>query len=134
MKAYVTDTHPLVWFFAKREKLSSKVLKIFEDCENNYSVMYIPTPVIWEIGLLLRTGKIRFKMSLREWYQKLSQYKTFIVLPLEPETVIKSNDLVLSENEDPFDRIIVASALSMDCPLITVDGYIHDSNAVEIIW
>lgn len=135
MKAYVTDTHPLIWYSTKKpRKLSRKVLKIFSDCEAGQGLIYIPVAVLWEISLLLRADKIEMDDSLKGWYENLLIYKTFVVVSLEPELVFEAHDIDLPENKDPFDRIIVASALMLDCPLITVDERIQTSGLVETIW
>jgi PIN domain nuclease of toxin-antitoxin system len=37
-------------------------------------------------------------------------------------------------NGDPFDEVIVATALTLGLPLITKDVAITDSQLIEVIW
>jgi PIN domain nuclease of toxin-antitoxin system len=38
------------------------------------------------------------------------------------------------EVPDPFDRIIAATALAIDLPLVSADERIHDSLGDRVIW
>ena len=59
---YVTDTHPLIWYFTgKNSSLSPKVLSAFQKAENAEIVIYIPSVVFWEIALLGKRGRIVLK-------------------------------------------------------------------------
>ncbi len=49
MAAYVTDTHPLLWFAgASRGRLSRDVHRIFRRCESGQDIIYVPAAVVWE--------------------------------------------------------------------------------------
>ena len=53
MSAYVTDTHPLLWYAAgERSKPSQKVLQIFEAAESEQALVYVPAVVVWETTLV----------------------------------------------------------------------------------
>ena len=56
----------------------------------------------------------------------------FEIIPLE--TSVISQAVGYNFNNDSFDKIIVASAIELDVPLITKDRAIIESNLVEIYW
>ncbi len=56
----------------------------------------------------------------------------FEIVPLEPSII--SQSVGFNFNEDSFDKVIVASAIELDVPLITKDWAITESNLVEIYW
>ena len=56
------------------------------------------------------------------------------VLPISPKIAEKSVQLFKSYNSDPADRLIAATALIHDVPLITADTRIRQSNEVPCIW
>jgi len=41
---------------------------------------------------------------------------------------------LLPSLEDLFDRLIVAAARALDCPLITADAGMGDSELVDVVW
>ncbi len=58
--------------------------------------------------------------------------KAISILDLETADILKTNELTFSR--DPFDVLIVAMALRVDCPLITADKVIHEQKPCEIFW
>ena len=130
---FVTDTHPLVWYFnGKHSSLSSKVLSAFQNAENGEIVIYTPSVVFWEIALLEKRGRIVLKDDFEKWSRKVLSKSGFAIAHLETEIIAKS--IGYNFNEDPFDTWIVATAVEFEIPLITKNVAISDSNLVEIYW
>jgi PIN domain nuclease of toxin-antitoxin system len=130
---YVTDTHPLVWYFnGKHSALSSKVSAAFQKAENAEVVIYIPSVVFWEIALLEKRGRIILKDGFEKWSRKILSRNGFAMTHLETEIIAKS--VGYNFNEDPFDAAIVATAVEFEIPLITKDAAITESNLIEIFW
>jgi PIN domain nuclease of toxin-antitoxin system len=130
---FVTDTHPLIWFSnGKHSQLSKKVLNTFEKAEKTEIVIYIPAVVLWEIALLENLGKIKLAERFDRFSDNILAQDGFELIPLEPNIIFQS--VGYNFNNDSFDKIIVASAASLDVPLITKDIAITESNLVEIYW
>lgn len=130
---FVTDTHPLIWFSTrKHSQLSSKVLSAFDKANEGDLLIYIPAVVLWEIAILQNLGKINLPERFDFWSSNLLRKKGFILIPLEPSII--ANAVNYNFNNDLFDKIIVASAVDFDLPLITKDSAITNSNVVEIYW
>ncbi len=60
--------------------------------------------------------------------------RRFIVLPITGDIALQAFDLPASYPKDPADRIIGATALIEDIPLLTADREIRKSRAVPTIW
>ena len=60
--------------------------------------------------------------------------RRFIVLPITANIAMQAYDLPSSYPKDPADRIIGATALIEDLPLVTADSAIRKSRAVPTIW
>lgn len=131
---YVTDTHPLVYYFCGRQnKLGKKALKVFEDAAQGGTTSIFVSPIVlWEFSNLLRAGKIKLKISLAEWIEKLFAYRNFNEVIFDIECVKTIQQLEL--HSDPFDRAIVATAMRMDLPLITNDQLIHQHKLCKVLW
>ncbi len=129
----VTDTHAIVWYSTgKISNLSTKVLQAFEKADKGESVIYIPAVVLWETAILQHLGKINLNVKFDYWAKSLLQKQGFELIPLELSII--ANSVGYSFNNDIFDKVIVASAVEFELPLMTKDNAIIDSNLVEIYW
>lgn len=82
--------------------------------------------------MLENLGKIKLNEKFEHWTNNLLSKSGFEIVQLEP--VIIANSIGYNFNNDSFDKIIVASAIYLDLPLITKDVAVTDSNLVEIYW
>lgn len=130
--AVVSDTHPLIFYAAKRRSLGKLALAHFQACERQEAIIYIPAAVVWETCLLVRSNRIDLRRSAREFFVDLFSNPTFQPLELTNEQIYIADEI--RPNDDPFDGLICAAALSLGLPLITRDGDIIDSELVEVIW
>lgn len=130
---FVTDTHAIVWYSTgKISNLSTKVLQAFEKADSSESVIYIPAVVLWETAILQHLGKINLNVKFDYWAKSLLQKQGFELIPLELSII--ANSVGYNFNNDIFDKVIVASAVEFELPLMTKDNAIIDSNLVEIYW
>lgn len=130
---FVTDTHPLVWYLQGNRKLSDRVLDVFKRTEQGQEAIYIPGAVIWEISLNLKAGgSIQLATDFGTFMRTLSHVRTFLEDPVTSEIINIGHGLNFSK--DPFDSIIVATALARDLPLISNDSVIHASKPCELFW
>lgn len=58
----------------------------------------------------------------------------FVILPITASIALQALELPAGYPKDPADRIIGATALIEDIPLITADAQIRKSRAVPTIW
>jgi PIN domain nuclease of toxin-antitoxin system len=133
MSVYVTDTHPLIWYAAnEKAKLSKKALRVFDRAWANQAFIYVPAPVLWEIALLIKAGQIRLPQPFAQWAAALGSQPGFEIALLD--AAVLETALNVRINGDPFDEVIVATALTLDLPLITKDVAITESQMVEVSW
>lgn len=128
-KNYVTDTHTLVWYFTENERLSRKAAKIFEKTVKKGSII-IPTVVLAEIMHIAKKGRITISFS--ETIKKIEDSENFEIAPLDLE-ILNTADNIDYELE-MHDRLIAATALFFNVPVLTRDKTIKDSNVCETIW
>lgn len=132
MSLYVTDTHPLVWYLSgQSRKLSKRALQIFQDAAGKRTLVYVPMVVVWEVAVLLKAGRIRFRESFEQWTSQLERLG-FDFVSLEMDVLHEARHLMFTK--DPFDAAIVATAKVRDLPLITKDERITSSGEVEVAW
>ena len=133
MSAYVLDTHPLVFYAAKRlSKLGRKARAVFEQFERGQACLYVPAPVVIETWQLALNGTVTLSTTLDAWWSEI-QVDELVQTDLTAEDVLRAVSLDW-EHHDPFDRLIVSTALRLDCPLLTRDGTIMEWGGVETVW
>lgn len=54
--------------------------------------------------------------------------------PVTAATMAQFDRVPLAALRDPFDRVILATALDLGIPLVTADRAISATQAVEVIW
>lgn len=133
MAVFVTDTHPLWWYATGQpRRLSPRALRAFQMADEGRGLIYIPAVVLWEISLLLKTGRIRVEQPFSIWMDLLLAQRGFDLAPLEPSVIAAA--LGLGPIADPFDAAIVATALARELPLITKDERITRARVVDTVW
>jgi PIN domain nuclease of toxin-antitoxin system len=133
MNAFVTDTHPLVYFAGSRERrLGRKALAAFRAFEAGQAVLYVPATVVLETWLLALGGRLPLRGSLARWWQQM-EGPGLVHVELTAADVLAAGELDW-DHKDVFDRLIVACALRLDLPLITGDAAITDWAGVPIHW
>ncbi len=131
---YVTDTHPILHFATgKTRRLGATARRIFEDADRGRAHIIIPVTVLEEILRLQEKGTIHLALPFREFvtrYQKGTG--SFTIQDYTPDILLSVSQFPAIR--DPFDRVIVATAYSLDYPLITNDGFLRDGQFVPIVW
>ena len=82
--------------------------------------------------MLERDEQISLRDGFLHWSRRLQKKPGFLIEELIPTVAYYSARYTF--NTDPFDRIIVATAVELGLPLITKDGAITESNLVGVYW
>ena len=130
--AAVTDTHALIFHAAGGGKLGPKARAMFDACERQQAIVYVPVVVIWECSLLARAVRINLHRSVEAFFADLFSNSAFQPVDLTTGHVVQADALRFSR--DPFDALIVATAQDLGLPLITRDATVRESGAVRIVW
>jgi PIN domain nuclease of toxin-antitoxin system len=130
----VTDTHPLVYYFCgNQSKLSKKARAAFDSATTSTNTcIYVPGPVLCEFSMLLANSNIRINKTFSDWVDELLRYPGLVSMGTDHEIAKVFHGL--SFHSDPFDRMIVASALHLGVPLITNDSKMHEHKPCRLYW
>jgi PIN domain nuclease of toxin-antitoxin system len=124
------DTHAWIWWWSDRKKLSTPARRELERSESTI----VPAICCWELALLAARRKVELDEAVLTWMHKVLAEEPFSLQPLSPAVADQGAALSSEILPDPSDRLIVATALVLDCPLVTKDSRIHASGLVECIW
>jgi PIN domain nuclease of toxin-antitoxin system len=129
---YVADTHALVWVLAdQKHRLGGRARKVFEAADRGQAVVRFSAITLMELDWLEAAGRLKFKESLEDLVRRLSVVAGYDFVPLTVEIILRSRKF---RALDSMDRLIVATAEELDCPLITADAAIQERNPVPIVW
>lgn len=112
------DTHVLLWLDAASPRLGARAIKVIEAAHYAGEVM-VSSISFWEIGTLLRKGRLELEMDLAAWRSDLLE-QGVVELPVTGEIGIRAAAL-LEFGGDPADRLIAATALQHGLTLMTAD-------------
>ena len=132
LPAAVTDTHPLIFHALGTQGLGSRAAAMFERCERQQAVLYVPAAVIWECTLLARVSRINLRRTAREFFDDLFSNPAYQPLETAAAHVYAADEFRFTR--DPFDALIVSAAQAMDLPLVTRDADIRAAGVVKTIW
>lgn len=128
--AFILDTHALVWFLERNNKLGANARKAMS---NNRFKLIVPTIVLTEIAHIY--GKGRINTSVADVLDMVANVKNCTIYPLD-EAVVEHLPVEL----DIHDGIIVATALlyqkllGKKISVITKDRKITESKIVKTLW
>jgi PIN domain nuclease of toxin-antitoxin system len=130
---YLLDPHCLIWFQENNPKIPDKILEIIQDIENT---IYFSQISLFEISIKQCLGKLpNFKVTVEEIHdQALADGFTF--LPIENYSIFNYNSIpLLTEHRDPFDRLLISTAICQDATLLSADEKFKlYPNILKLLW
>ncbi len=123
------DTCSLVWLSLSPDRLSKNADKAIK---NNSLIMSDIS--FWEIAMLTKSGRLIIDTSYSEFIKLLLSSFSIQVDPITPEIARMSVEFDDSVNSDPADRIIAATSLIENAPLVTADKNLINAKVINTIW
>ncbi len=112
------DTQAFLWFVLNDPALSTVACDLMLDPQND---LLISPASYWEIAIKISIGKYQLPDSFESWMQQQLQVNDFKILPIELAHVAAVISLPF-HHKDPFDRLLVAQALTEQIPIISADA------------
>jgi PIN domain nuclease of toxin-antitoxin system len=113
------DTHIFLWVLDNSPGLSQTHRNLIADPNNEKFVRYFS---LMEIAIKLKLGKLPDVQPDIELISEHLVRDGFQLLPVEVSHIQMYQDLPLfNDHRDPFDRFLIATAISENCSILTVD-------------
>lgn len=113
MADLLLDTHVLLWANEAPERLSPTAVTALENSTNRLLVSAVS---VAEIEIKRRLGKLGMEHSCQTLVSRLNA--SWLDLTAAHAIGLRALPLLHS---DPFDRLLIAQAISHGCPLVTAD-------------
>ena len=119
------DTHILYWWFYEQRKLSPAAFAAIKDAEE----VFFSSASIWEIAIKVRLGKMNADPArIVHW----TEQNDFQELPVFSKHTLLVATLPL-HHTDPFDRLLIAQAMSEPLHLLTVDTKLKPYSELVVV-
>jgi PIN domain nuclease of toxin-antitoxin system len=129
----VTDTHALIWAIdGKRKRLGTRARRLFDDADEGKCAIYIPAQALAELGEACHSNRVILHLPFEEWARAAFASDKYHEAELTAEIVYAAQRLYSIPERG--DRLIAATAMVLDLPLITRDPEIQKAAGVECIW
>jgi PIN domain nuclease of toxin-antitoxin system len=133
MGSVVADTHTVIWYLSTSPRLSPLALASLEATAQSGDFIYIASISIVEMIYLAEKGRLP-EIALERLSHALADPATsFAVAPLDWAVAQRIRQISRDLLPDMPDRIIAATALHLDLPLITCDHRIQ-AVGIKTIW
>ena len=122
------DTHAFMWFVNGDPMLGKAAKDAIENLENK-ALMSVAS--LWEIAVKVNIGKLSLSRPYTEIKDRMEE--NFIeLLPITFDHTVLLTDLPL-HHRDPFDRLIIAQAMTGKMTVLTKDENFNHY-PIDIIW
>jgi PIN domain nuclease of toxin-antitoxin system len=125
---FLIDTHVLLWYLEGNSNLPRKIRNDVDNSENN---IFISIASFWELAIKLASGKINTKITLAQIEEDIIK-REFEILHISFQHL----DVLMGlpkVHGDPFDRLIIAQAITESLAILSADRHFKDY-PVDVIW
>jgi len=125
------DTCAVIWDALDRARLSAEAAAVIERNDGELMVCDIS---IWEIAMLIEKGRLQVAAPAAEFIRLALQSRNYYVQEITPEIAELSARLGADGLADPADRLIAATSILLNAPLLTADERLQSVGAVQTVW
>jgi PIN domain nuclease of toxin-antitoxin system len=129
----VLDTHAWVWWVASPDQMSPAARERIA-LEAEAGVIHVSAMSCWEVSLLVRKGRLALTLDVGDWIAATEALPFIRFVAVDNRIALRSNALPGDFHDDPADRLIVATALTLGATLITKDARLLAYPHVEALW
>jgi PIN domain nuclease of toxin-antitoxin system len=131
---YVTDTHALIWHLTEDDRLPNACRKIFSDADRSEEQIWIPAIVLVEVIYLVEKSRVPSNLVERMLTIIDPPRFGYIVAALDVNVARALIHIPREISPDMPDRIIAATAMTVDAPLLTKDSKLRKVPGLITIW
>ncbi len=125
------DTHALIWFTNDSQKLPATLVRQFLDITTTLCISRIS---LLEMAIKSQLAKDDFPLVFEHWLTRFRQFDFEMLEITDAHLVALSRLPIVKDHRDPFDRLLIAQALSENLTLVSRDGKFADYADLKLRW
>jgi PIN domain nuclease of toxin-antitoxin system len=122
----------VVWLAQEYDRISPTAQAAITDARRRDRGLAVADVTFVELARLANHGRINLIPNAETVLSEVE--RRFVILPITANIALQTFALPDSYPKDPADRILGATALMEDIPLVTADREIRRARAVPTIW
>jgi len=134
MPSVIADTHTIIWYLSNHPKLSNTANTVLTQTIAEGGSIFISAISLIEITYLIEKDRLPSE-ALASLQDALQDSDTAIeLIPIDLNIATAMSQIKREIVPDMPDRIIAATALSLNLPLVTRDRQIQQAANIQTIW
>ncbi len=129
-RALLLDTVAFIFWHADSPRLSAAARAALMEAPDR--IVYVSAASAFEIATKVRLGKLTVPPAMLNDFSYVVEADGFRLLDVDARFAILAGQLPGS-HRDPFDRLIAAQALAVDCAVVTNDAAFREFG-VDVLW
>ncbi len=125
------DTCAVIWDALDPARLSQPASAAIE---RNEAELVICAISLWEIAMLIAKGRLLVDATAAGFLDLVLRARGLRVLAITPEIAQLSATLDASLGGDPADRLIAATSVTLNTPVVTADTRLLRAGVLRTIW
>lgn len=125
------DTCAILWDALEPDKLTVEAKQVIERSGNELIICDIS---LWEIAMLIGKKRLVVDDTISGFTKLVLQARDFQVSEITPEIAELSVNFGTEISKDPVDRLIAATSIVRNAPIVTADRNLRAATIVETIW
>lgn len=118
------DTHIALWLDSGDDRLRPPTRALIDDRWRAGGSIQLSAVSAWEIALLAESGRVTLDVPVEDWLRRFVDRPGLSILPLDWHIACLAYRLYPLEHRDPADRMLIATAITHGCSLVTYDARI----------
>lgn len=130
---FLLDTHALLWFAEDNPALSRAARDTIENVDNRILFSQIS---LLEIGIKMRLGKLQLLAGGLDLFYENALNDALEFLSLRNEHIVAYQQIpLLPAHRDPFDRLLIATAMVEGATILTADSHFSlYAGYASVLW
>jgi len=125
------DTCAIIWDALDSSKLSPGAKTAIELNDGELMICDIS---IWEISRLIKRKRLEVDDTASGFFKLLLQSRNYLVQEITPEIAELSVNFGPEINSDPADRLIAATSILGNAPIVTADENLRRATILSTVW
>lgn len=115
----LVDTHAILWY-RSGVQLRKAAMESIASASKRAEIA-ISSISAWEIGMLAARGRVLLGMPAPDYVRELFSRSDVQEVPITVPIAVRAAELSGTFGGDPADQILLATAIELNCPIVTRD-------------